>query len=176
MKDLSPVLAIMSLVAVAVVLILRHSWQARARAQHAKAHLSRLAEGLPGRYSQRELLKAFYAPYYDLPDRFLELGEPSFAPDRLGWMLGMTDRLGKGTILNCSYLRPGVHPGVASYVAALEFWIDFEYEGRRWAVWYPSTDYAVVERLEFGRHYVSSTHRRHTHEEIAAWLRRSGFS
>lgn len=128
---------------------------------------------VPDDYYGRELVRAYYARHFDLPDNFPELGEPNFSVHRLGWFLGMVEQLGPSAILNCSYLRPNARPGTASQVSTREFWLDFDFDGRRWVIWFPGKDYEIVERLWFGNHCVSSTSARRTHDEIASWLRRS---
>lgn len=164
----------MLLVAVILVSVIWHIYRNRQRLQRATDYIARLSHDIPPKYYRRELIYAFYTKYFDVPDNFLEISDPSFAIDRLGWMLGMLDRLGPGTVLNCSYLNPGVHPGVESYVSSLEFWLDFGLEGHRWAIWYPVATFSVVDRLTFGSRYVDTTHRRCNQEDAAVWLRHAG--
>lgn len=168
------VLAIVLCFALAVA-VFWHFWSNNERRRAVRQYLVERAERLPPHYYNRELIRAFYTQLYSVPDNFLELSEPNFALDRLGWMLGMIDRLGPTATLNCSYLNPSAHPDQASYISSLEFWLDFELDGRRWAVWFRDSSFAVVDRFYFGRNYVSSTQHRRPHAEIASWLRRCGF-
>ena len=181
MKNPSTSLSSIVLVAICVllivailILVIGHTYQNRRLIQRATDHIARLSHDLPDKYCGRELLYAFYTKFFDVPDNFLEINDPGFASRRLGWMLGMVDRLGPGTVLNCSYLNPGVRPGIESCVSSMEFWLDFEFEGHRWAVWCPTETFSVVNRLTFGGRYVDTTHRRCYHDDAVAWLRRAG--
>lgn len=147
--------------------------QRRQRRREAEQHV-RLHSHVPDSFYGRELVRAFYTRLFDLPDNFPELNEPNFSAHRLGWFLGMVEQLGPSAVLNCSDLRPNAHPSTASYISTREFWLDFELNGHRWAIWYPDKDYAIVERMRFGSDYVSHTHGRHTYAEIVSWLRRAG--
>ena len=157
---------------VLVGIIAYRLWQNHRRRQCAEDYVKAFARNIPDRYYDRELIRAFYTSHFGVPDNFLTLGEPGFAIEHLGWMLAMTERLGPTTILNASYLRPGIHSAVAVCVSPLEFWVDFSHDNHRWAIWYPEDTFALIDRFIFGSRYVSSTSQRRQHDEVVAWLRR----
>lgn len=163
-------------VAAVLLIILWHFVKQRQRQRLAELHVQSVSRKIPDDYYNREFIHAIFPNLFDVPDNFLELNESNFAPIRLGWLLGMAVQLGPTATMSCGYLDPAAHPNSTSRVSTMEFWVDFELDGERWAIWYPGSKSVVTRRLSFGRHYINSTHRRHDQGDIIAWFRKYGFS
>ena len=162
---------------IAILLIaLWYFAQRRQRLSCAEQHAWAMSRKVPDDYYNREFIRAIFPHLFDVPDNFLDLNESNFAPIRLGWLLGMTVQLGPTATMSCGYLNPAAHPNSTSLVSTMEFWVDFEFDGQRWAIWYPDHKSVVTHRPSFGRRYISSIHRRYDQEDITTWFRKHGYS
>lgn len=159
---------------IAVAIIVWRIIQRRRLFRDVEQYVRDLSEDIPDFFYGREFLYVLFTSLFDVPTNFLEVNEPSFAPIRLGWLLGMLEQLGSTATMSCGYLDRAAHPD--NQILTMEFWVDFDYADQRWAIWYPGRgDYTITRRSAFSN-YVGTIHRRHAFAEIDAWLRRSGFA
>lgn len=164
---------ILLLMVVILILGLCRTFRRRRQLQRAKDYVEQSISRIPPAYNSRPLIEALMPRYFDVPIELIgSATEPQLSVVCLGWFLGLLDILSPKSNLYFGDLLPNVHPSRPRNVVSPEPWLDFEYEGRIWAIWLPDRNrFEVTDREDFGR-YVSIIRQKRSREEIMAWLKR----
>lgn len=164
---------ILLLMVVILILGLYRTFRRQRQLQRAKDYVEQAISRIPPAYNSRPLIEALMPRYFDVPIELIgSATEPQLSVVRLGWFLGLLDILSPKSNLYFGDLLPNVHPSRPRNVVSPELWLDFEYEGRVWAIWLPDRNrFEVTDRKNFGK-YVSIIRQKRSREEIMAWLKR----
>lgn len=164
---------ILLLMVVILILGLYRTFRRQRQLQRAKDYVEQAISRIPPAYNSRPLIEALMPRYFDVPIELIgSATEPQLSVVRLGWFLGLLDILSPKSNLYFGDLLPNVHPSRPRNVVSPELWLDFEYEGRIWAIWLPDRNrFEVTDRKNFGK-YVSIIRQKRSREEIMAWLKR----
>lgn len=164
---------ILLLMVVILILGLYRTFRRQRQLQRAKDYVEQAISRIPPAYNSRPLIEALMPRYFDVPIELIgSATEPQLSVVRLGWFLGLLDILSPKSNLYFGDLLPNIHPSRPRNVVSPELWLDFEYEGRVWAIWLPDRNrFEVTDRKNFGK-YVAIIRQKRSREEIMAWLKR----
>lgn len=167
--------AILVVMTIIVILTLYRTMRLHQHLKRVRGYVDRSISLIPPAYNSRPLMEALIPRYFEVPNNFLDLpSEPNFTVTRLSWFLGLLDVLSPNANLSYGDLPADAHPGRRSSIMSPEFWLDFEYDGRRWVIWFPDDNgFEIALHQTFSKHDVIIRSRR-SRAEIMAWLERQG--